>query len=112
MVTHVAKVDAAVTALKEIRSQRVAREVESVRTELNEASAEKKVESPERIENPTPSRDYGKYNDYTVNSEHELVITVRERFTGKEIKQIPSKEVLAAKHAHRRAVERIFDEKV
>ncbi len=112
MVTHVAKVEAAVTALKEIRGQRVASEVESVRTELNDVSAEKKVESPERIENPTPNRDYGKYSDYTVNSEHELVITVRERFTGKEIKQIPSKEVLAARHAHRRVVERIFDEKV
>lgn len=69
-----------------------------------------KIEAPASI--PKPYSLYGKYYDYTVNSDHELVIKVRERFTGKEIRQIPSKEALAIKHGLRKVMELFIDEMV
>jgi len=133
MVTEVSKADVSATALKEIRLAQAARESEAKRIKEREAALEAetkrieerkaareiesesagRTEQQERPEErPEAERDYGKYNDYTVNSEHELVITVRERVTGKEIKQIPSDEELAARHAYRRVVEGIIDETV
>ena len=69
-----------------------------------------KTEAPTSIAKPYSL--YGKYYDYTVNSEHELVIKVRERFTGKEIRQIPSKEALAIRHGLRKVMELFIDETV
>lgn len=69
-----------------------------------------KTEAPTGI--PKPYSLYGKYYDYTVNSDHELVIKVRERFTGKEIRQIPTKEALAIRHGLRKVMELFIDETV
>jgi len=54
----------------------------------------------------------GTYNDYTVNSDNEVVVKVRNRETGDQVKQIPSKEYIAAKRAFRQMVEKLFDTKV
>jgi len=126
MVTEVSKTDVSAAALKEIQRMQAARESEAKRSKEREAALEAETkrieerksareietETADRTEQPEADRDYGKYNDYTVNSAHEMVITVRERFTGKEIKQIPSEEAVAAKEAHRRGTEHIIDETV
>jgi len=100
---------------KLIKEREAALEAETKRIEERKAAREieaKPAAQTEETESPEAERDYGKYSDYTVNSDHELVITVRERVTGKEIKQIPTDEELAAKHAYRRVVEGIIDETV
>ena len=100
---------------KRIRERETALEEETKRIEERKAAREietKTASQSEEPEQPEAERDYGKYNDYTVNSDHELVITVRERVTGKEIKQIPSEEELAVKEAFRRGTEHIIDETV
>lgn len=126
MVTEVRKPEVSVTALREIQLVKVAREDEAKRVKEREdvLEAETKridqrkavraieAESAGKAESPEPDRDYGKYNDYTVNSDHEMVVTVRERVTGKEIKQIPSDEALAVRQAYRRVTEHIIDETV
>lgn len=129
MVTEVSKADVSATALKEIQLVQAAREGEAKRIKEREAVLEletKRIEErkvareietesvvqTERPVRPEADPDYGKYNDYTVNSDHEVVITVRERVTGKEIKQIPSDEALAVRHAYRKVMEHIIDETV
>ena len=126
MVTEVSKVDVSATALKEIQLVQVAKKSEAKRIEVREAALEAETKQIEQRKDareieaesagqsvqPEDDRDYGKYSDYTVNSDHEMVVTVRERVTGKEIKQIPSEEALAIRHAFRQVTEHIIDETV
>ncbi len=126
MVTEVSKTDVSATALKEIQLVQIAKkseakliekketalEAETKQIEQRKGAREIEAESAGQSVQPDDDRDYGKYSDYTVNSDHEMVITVRERVTGKEIKQIPSEEALAARHAHRRVMDTIIDETV
>ena len=126
MVTEVSKTDVSATALKEIQlaqsakkseakrieGKEAALEAEAKQVELRKGAREIEAESTAQSVKPEDDRDYGKYSDYTVNSDHEMVVTVRERVTGKEIKQIPSDEVLAARHAHRKVTEHIIDETI
>ena len=126
MVTEVSKTDVSATALKEIQLEQVSRKSEAKRIEVKEAALEAETkqvelrkaareieaESASQSVEPDDDRDYGKYSDYTVNSDHEMVVTVRERVTGKEIKQIPSEEALATRKAFRKVTEHIIDETV
>ena len=73
----------------------------------------------ERAEKPKAVKDdvkisaaSGNVRDYTVNSENELVIKVKDGQTEMEIRQIPSKESQAARHAFREVVDKLFDETV
>lgn len=112
MVTEVSKADVSATALKEIQLSQVAMDAEAKRIEERKAAREIETEPAARTDQPETERDYGNYNDYAVNSDHEMVITVRERVTGKEIKQIPSEEALAVRQAYRKVTEHIIDETV
>lgn len=60
------------------------------------------------VEKSTPI--VGNRYDYAVDSENGVVVTVRHPETDEEIKQIPSKEVQAAKRAYHSVVDRLFDE--
>ena len=126
MDTVVNKTDVSAVALKEIQLVQVAKKIEAKRIEGREAALEAEAkqveerkgareieaESAGQSVQPEDDLDYGKYSDYTVNSDHEMVVTVRERVTGKEIKQIPSDEELAIRQAYRRVTANIIDETV
>lgn len=126
MVTEVSKTDVSATALKNIQLVQVAKKNEAKRVEgkesaleaeakqvaLRKGAREIEAESADQPVEPEGDLDYGKYNDYKVNSDHEMVVTVRERVTGKEIKQIPSEEALAIRQAYRRVTAHIIDETV
>jgi len=54
----------------------------------------------------------GKETDYTINSDNEVIIKIRDRATGEQIKQIPSEESVAAKKAFRQITEKLFDKTI
>lgn len=126
MVTEVSKMEVSAAALQEIQLVQISKKIEAKRIEGKEAALEaetrqleerkeaREIETESAVQpvQPEDDHDYGKYNDYTVNSDHEMVVTVRERVTGKEIKQIPSDEALAARQAIREATDHIIDETV
>lgn len=102
---------------------------ETVRTRENSAAkkqaVEKKTEtasppdpkvakSAEKSADPAKTSEVGsgKYNDYQVNSDYELIISVKNRQTNKEIRQIPSKEHQAVKEAINKTVDKLIDKMV
>jgi uncharacterized FlaG/YvyC family protein len=60
----------------------------------------------------TTEVDSGKYNDYRVNSDYELIITVKNRQTNEEIRQIPSKEHQAVKQAISETIDHLIDKTI
>ena len=70
-------------------------------------------ETPEKPEmNFSAPEKAGNYLDYTVNSDNELVIKVKNRNNGSEVRQIPSKAAQAVKQAIRDGISQLFDEQV
>jgi len=69
-----------------------------------------KVERPEM--NFSEPEKAGNYLDYTVNSDNELVIKVKNRNNGSEVRQIPSKAAQAVKQAIRDGISQLFDKQV
>ena len=71
------------------------------------ASAEKTADAAS-----TSKLDAGKYNDYQVSSDYELIISVKSKQTNEEIRQIPSKEHQAVKEAISNTVDKLIDKMV
>ena len=74
----------------------------------------KVVKSAENTDNNanTTAVDSGKYNDYRVNSDYELIISVKNKQTNEEIRQIPTKEHQAVKEAINETVDKLIDKMV
>ncbi len=96
------KRDDAVKEMKTASAKKAEREM----VDLSEKAKKAELEASVKLE---PA---GTYNDYTVNSDNEVIVKVRNRETGSQVKQIPSEEYVSAKRAFRQMVEKIFDTKI
>ncbi|GMT42140.1 MAG: hypothetical protein IEMM0002_0551 [bacterium] len=96
-----------------IRTKQVARRAPQALKRQAAAAAKTVTDRVDvRPENVSNEGYTAKYYDYTVNSDHDLVVKVRDLETRDEIRQIPSKEVQSFKRAYNKVVARFFDAKV
>jgi len=86
---------------RDLQDKKIAEKIEERNTERSRETVK---------ENDKPVEKSGKYLDYTLNSDNELVIRVREGYNGKEIRQIPSKAAQAARRGFRKVMDILFDD--